>query len=129
MSRSGGRRHLNVGFSVLIVPSCRTSGLPAAVGAKLGAIPCGLVWTAMDAAESKACRFGLCGRVWTPVDTAWRSTEQKVGGRTLRVRRVTSGRATETLDQQGDDARHHPTQPDMGGQDSRHVPRRRSVSG
>jgi len=40
-------------------------------GAKLGAIP--------------------CGRLWTPVDGAWRSTDQKVGGRTQRVRRVPPG--------------------------------------
>jgi hypothetical protein len=31
------------------------------------------------------------GRLWTPVDTAWRSTDQKVGGSSP------SGRATETL--------------------------------
>ena len=30
--------------------------------------------------ESKALRFGLCGRLWTAVDTAWRSTDQEVGG-------------------------------------------------
>ncbi len=37
----------------------------------------GRLWTLV---ESKACRFGLCGRLWTPLDTAWRSTDQKVGG-------------------------------------------------
>jgi hypothetical protein len=39
--------------------------------------PTGHAWTPVD---SKACRFGLCGRLWTRLDTAWRSTDQKVGG-------------------------------------------------
>ena len=38
---------------------------------------CGRLWTPV---ESGALRFGLCGRLWTLVDTAWRSTDQKVGG-------------------------------------------------
>ena len=57
------------------------------VGAKLGAIPCGLVWTPV---ESKAFRSGLCGRLWTPVDVACRSTDQKVGDSS------SPGRAEET---------------------------------
>lgn len=43
------------------------------------------------AAESKAFRSGLFGLLWTPVDTAWRSTDKKVGVSSP------SGRATETL--------------------------------
>jgi len=39
--------------------------------------------------ESKPCRSGLCGRLWTPTDTAWRSTDQEVGGSS------SSGRAAE----------------------------------
>ncbi len=62
------------------------------LGAKLGAIRCGFVWTAMD---MEAIRFGLCGRLWTAVDTPWRSTDQKVGGSSP------SGRATEALALQG----------------------------
>ncbi len=37
---------------------------------------CGWLWTLV---ESKASNSGVCGRLWTPVDTAWRSTDQKVG--------------------------------------------------
>jgi hypothetical protein len=37
---------------------------------------CGRVWTRVD---MEAIRSGLCGRLWTPTDTAWRSTDQKVG--------------------------------------------------
>jgi len=33
-----------------------------ALGAKLGAIPCGHLWTAMDIENP---RSGLCGRLWT----------------------------------------------------------------
>jgi hypothetical protein len=51
---------------------------------------CGRLGTPVDV---KAFRFGLCGRLWTAVDGAWRSTDQKVGGRARRVRRVTSERA------------------------------------
>ena len=38
---------------------------------------CGRLWTPM---EWKACHSGPCERLWTPMDTAWRSTDQKVGG-------------------------------------------------
>jgi len=55
----------------------------------------GRVWTPV---ESKARLSGLCGRLWTAVDTAWRSTDQKVGGSSP------SGRPTGSLDQQRDDA-------------------------
>jgi hypothetical protein len=48
----------------------------------------GRLWTSV---ESKASRSDVCGRLWTPVDTAWRSTDQKVGGSSP------SGHATETL--------------------------------
>jgi hypothetical protein len=47
------------------------------LGAKLGAIRCGRLWTPV---ESKAFLSGLYGRLWTPVDPAWRSTDQEVGG-------------------------------------------------
>ncbi len=53
---------------------------------------CGRLWTPV---ESKASRSGLCGRLWTPVDTAWRSTDQKVGGSSP------SGRALIALALQG----------------------------
>jgi hypothetical protein len=48
---------------------------------------CGRLWTLM---ESRAFDYGPCGRLWTPVDSAWRSTDQEVGGS------GPSGRATET---------------------------------
>lgn len=57
---------------------------PVERGAKLGAIPCGLVRTAMDARNRKLIVAGC-------VDTAWRSTDQKVGGSSP------SGRAAGTL--------------------------------
>jgi hypothetical protein len=43
------------------------------------------LWTPTD---SEPFRSGVCGLPWTPVDTAWRSTDQKVGGSSP------SGRAT-----------------------------------
>jgi hypothetical protein len=59
-----------------LVDRVRPIWLLALLGAKLGAIRCGRLWTPV---ELKAFRFGLCGRLWTRVDTAWRSTDQKVG--------------------------------------------------
>jgi len=46
----------------------------------------GHAWTSVD---SKARRCRLCGLLWAPRDTAWTSTDQKVGGSSP------SGRAAE----------------------------------
>jgi hypothetical protein len=48
----------------------------------------GRPWTPVD---SKARRAGAHGLAWTPLDTAWRSTDQEVGGSSP------SGRAAETV--------------------------------
>lgn len=63
----------------------------------------GRLWTPMD---MKAFRFGLCGRLWTPVDTAWRSTDQGLGFKSLRVyeRNPCVSKAILLLMQQADEA-------------------------
>ncbi len=71
---------------------CRSIWPVGAVGAKLGAIRRGLVWTPVDACGIESLSFRA---VWTAVDTAWRSTDQKVGGLSP------SGRAAETFARQG----------------------------
>lgn len=47
------------------------------VGAKLGAIRWELLWTPMG---KEACHSGPGGWLWSVLDTAWTSTDQKVGG-------------------------------------------------
>jgi len=65
------------------------------MGAKLGAIRCGLLWTAVDSDGIERPSLQPVGTAWTAVDGAWRSTDQKVGGSSP------SGCAVETLAPQG----------------------------
>jgi len=73
------------------------AGAPA-LGAKLGAIRGGRPWTAADADGGGALPFR---RVWTLVDACGRRLEiygsEGWGSNSERVRRVTSGRAAETV--------------------------------